>query len=214
MPVKVHMLTLGMLQTNCFVVADTDSKEAVVIDPADEAPKILQVLQNEGYTVREILLTHAHFDHVLASKPLKEATNAPLRLHADATDHLKNTRQVAAMFGMNAPEPATHDGTLDEGDVIEFGDVKLETLYTPGHAPGHVTFVLRSEKVVISGDCLFMSGIGRTDLPGGDYRMLMTSIFEKLIPLGDDFTVCPGHGPTTTIEHERRTNPFLLEWSS
>lgn len=213
MPIKVHMLTLGALQTNCYIVADTDTSEAIVIDPADNAPAILDVIQGEGYTVREILATHAHFDHVLASKPLKEALGVPFRLHADDVGQLRNMQKIATSFGINAPEPATHDGTIDEGDVIEVGAIKLETFFTPGHSPGHVILVMQSEEIVFGGDCLFAGSIGRTDLPGGDHTTLMTSIFEKVLPLGDGFTVCSGHGPTTTIGQERATNPFLLQWA-
>lgn len=213
MPIKIHMLTLGALQTNCYIVADLESLEAIIIDPADEASKILALIDQQKYTVRHILATHAHFDHILAAKPVKEATGAPFRLHADDVGQLIHLQSIAAMFGINAPEPAEHDGTIDEGDIIEVGAIKLETFFTPGHSPGHVIFVMRSEKVVFGGDCLFAGSIGRTDLPAGDYKTLMTSIFEKMIPLGDDFTVCSGHGPTTTIGEERSSNPFLLDWA-
>ncbi|MBI5929406.1 MAG: MBL fold metallo-hydrolase [Chloroflexi bacterium] len=214
MPIKIHMLPLGALQTNCYIVADPDSHEAIIIDPSDEAPKILEVVQREGYVVREILATHAHFDHILASKPVKDATHAPFRLHAADVPQLQHAQQIAEMYGITAPEPATHDGTLDEGTVIEVGAIKLETYFTPGHSIGHVSYVLRSEQVVFSGDCLFAGSIGRTDLPGGDFPTLMHSIFDKLVVLGDEFTVCSGHGPTTTIGEERQTNPFLLQWLS
>lgn len=214
MPIKVHMLSLGALQTNCYIVADTDSKDAIIIDPSDEAPKILEVIRREEYTVREILATHAHFDHVLASKPVKDATQAPFRLHAADVPQLQRAQQIAELYGIAAPEPAVHDGTVDEGTVIEVGTIKLETVFTPGHSPGHVSFILRSEQVVFSGDCLFAGGIGRTDLPGGDYVTLMRSIFDQLVALGDEYTVCSGHGPTTTIGHERQTNQFLLQWLS
>jgi glyoxylase-like metal-dependent hydrolase (beta-lactamase superfamily II) len=212
MPIKIHMLTLGALQTNCYIVADTDTKDAVVIDPSDNAPAILNLIETEGYTVREILATHAHFDHVLASKPLKEATNAPFRLHATDVSQLNNMQNIARSFGISAPEPAKHDGTIDEGDTIEVGPIKLETLFTPGHSPGHVVFVMHADNVVFGGDCLFAGSIGRTDLPGGDAPTLMNSIFDKILPLGDNYTVCPGHGPATTIAQERATNPFLLQW--
>lgn len=212
MPIKIHILTLGALQTNCYIVADTDTADAIIIDPSDNAPAILNVIQTESYTVREILATHAHFDHVLASKPVKESTNAPFRLHATDVGQLKNMQKIANSFGISAPEPAQPDTTIDEGDTIEVGAIKLETLFTPGHSPGHVVFVMRSDNVVFGGDCLFAGGIGRTDLPGGDAPTLMNSIFDKILPLGDQYTVCPGHGPTTTIAQERATNPFLLQW--
>jgi hydroxyacylglutathione hydrolase len=212
MPIEVHTLTLGALQTNCYVVADTAIKKAIIIDPADEASKILALIKDGGYQVCEILATHAHFDHVLASQPLKAATGALFRLHSYDVGQLKNAQQIAAMFGIDAPDAAAHDGTVNEGDFIEVGAIKLETFFTPGHSPGHVIFVLRSEQLVFGGDCLFAGSIGRTDLPGGDYATLLTSIFEKILPLGDAFTIYPGHGPATTIAQERLYNPFLLSW--
>jgi glyoxylase-like metal-dependent hydrolase (beta-lactamase superfamily II) len=213
--IKTHMLSLGAIQTNCFIVADTDSKEAVIIDPSGNAPTILEVIEDEGYTVRYILLTHAHWDHVLASRPVKEATGAPLYLHENEIGHLTNAQSIANSFGVEAPDPpAEHDHTLSEGDVFEVGAMRFETLFTPGHSPGHVTFVLRSEGLVFSGDCLFAGGIGRTDFPGCSYEVLRDSIVEKILPLGDDFRVCPGHGPTTTIGQEKATNQFIRRWLS
>lgn len=213
MPIKIHLLPLGALQTNCYIVADTATQEAIIIDPSDEAPKITGLIAQEGYQVRQILATHAHFDHILASKAVKDAyPSSPFRLHANDVGQLQNVQSIALMFGIQAPEAATHDGTIDEGDSIEVGAIKLETFFTPGHSPGHVIFVLRSEKVVFGGDCLFAGSVGRTDLPGGSHAELMDSIFTKILPLGDDYTVCSGHGPTTTIGQERRFNPFLLEW--
>lgn len=207
--IKVHMLALGSLQTNCFIVADTQAKAAVVIDPADQVDEIMKVIKDNSYTVHEILATHAHFDHVLASKSLKAQTGAPFKLHAADVPMLQHVQQIAMQFGMQVEEAAAHDGTLDEGDVIEVEGIKLETLFTPGHSPGHISFVLHTEKIVFSGDCVFMGSIGRTDLPGADHRTLIDSITQKILPLGDDFTICPGHGPTTTVGQERRSNPFL-----
>lgn len=210
MSIQVHMLALGALQTNCYIVADTNTKEAIIIDPSDEPQAILQVIQREGYTVREILATHTHFDHVLASRPVKAATHAPFRIHADGVNQLARSQQIAHMYGLPAPEPATPDGFISEGDVIQYGAIHLDTVFTPGHSAGHVSFILRSEKAVFSGDCLFRGSIGRTDLPGGDLNVLMESIYLKLVPLGDDFVVYSGHGPKTTIGAERQHNPFLL----
>lgn len=209
MSIQVHMLALGALQTNCYIVADVDTKEVLIIDPSDEPQVILGVIQQEGYIVREILATHTHFDHVLAAQPIKTATEAPFRLHAEGVQQLALAQQIAQMYGLPAPEPAEADGFIQEGDVIEYGSIRLETLYTPGHSVGHVAFVLHSEKTVFSGDCLFKGSIGRTDLPGGNFKVLMESIYQKLIPLGDAYTVCSGHGPQTTIGEERLHNPFL-----
>jgi glyoxylase-like metal-dependent hydrolase (beta-lactamase superfamily II) len=212
MPIKVHMLPLGMLQTNCFIVADDETLEAIVIDPADQASQILQLIESENYVVKEVLATHGHFDHVLAARPLCEATNAPFRIHKRDVPHLQRSQQIAQGYGISASIPMEPDSGIESGDVFEAGNIRLETRFTPGHSPGHVSFVLASENVVFSGDCLFSGGIGRVDLPGGDYATLMTSIERELLPLGDDFTVCCGHGPTTTIGRERVMNGYVLQW--
>jgi glyoxylase-like metal-dependent hydrolase (beta-lactamase superfamily II) len=214
MALKVKMLTLGMISTNCFVIGDEETKDAIVIDPADDAPAIMKSVEEAGWTVRKILATHAHFDHILAARDLKERTGAPFLLHRDDLPLLDNMQgRVKAFFGFDVPPPPKPDGFVGEGDVIEVGGVRLEVLFTPGHAPGHVTYVTEAD-LVFSGDCLFQGSIGRTDLPGGDYHTLMTSIADKLMPLDDGVTVAPGHGPLTTIGAERASNPFVLDWFS
>lgn len=210
MNITIHGLSLGRLATNCFIIRDEDSKEAIIIDPADSAPQILAMV--EGYAVREILLTHAHFDHVLASKPVKEATRAPLRVHPNDVGQLEHTQQIALMFGMRVPKAATHDGFLNDGDRIAVGDIRLETIYTPGHSPGHVVFVMHSHTAVFSGDCIFLGSIGRTDFPGSVHEELVNSILHKILPIGDEYTLYVGHGPNTTIGHERQTNPFIMQF--
>ena len=207
MTISIKGLALGRLQTNCYIVLDEETKAAVIIDPSDESDRILAVV--DGYTVREILLTHAHFDHVLASGAVKEATKAPVRVHAADVPQLEHAPQIARMYGIRAADSAKHDHLLNEGDVITVDGIVLETVYTPGHSPGHVVFVMRSEKAVFCGDCVFNSSIGRTDLPGGNYQELMNSIFDKILPIGDDFALLPGHGPTTTIAAEKANNPYL-----
>ena len=214
MALKVKMLTLGMISTNCFVVGDDESQAAVVIDPADNAPAILKSVNDEGWTVRQILATHAHFDHILAARDLKEATGAPFLLHRDDAPMLEDMQaRVKTFFGLDVPPPPQPDDFVGEGDVVEAGGIRLEVVFTPGHSPGHVTFVTDAD-IVFSGDCLFQGSIGRTDLPGGDYDSLMTSITEKLMPLDDDVTVAPGHGPLTTIGAERASNRFVIDWLS
>jgi glyoxylase-like metal-dependent hydrolase (beta-lactamase superfamily II) len=214
MALKVKMLTLGMISTNCFVIGDEESKDAIVIDPADDAPAIMRVVEGEGWTVREILATHAHFDHILGVRDLQKATGAPFLLHRDDAPLLDNMQgRVKAFFGLDVPPPAKPDGFVAEGDVLEVGNIHIEVLFTPGHSPGHVAYVTDAD-IVFSGDCLFQGGIGRTDLPGGDYRTLMTSITAKLLSLDDEVTVAPGHGLLTTVGAERASNPFLLDWLS
>lgn len=214
MSLKVKMLTLGMISTNCFVIGDDEGGDAIVIDPADNADTILQTVEDAGWTVRQILATHTHFDHILAARDLKAATGAPFLLHADDAPMLEDMQaRVRTFFGIDVPPPPKPDGFVAEGDVVEAGGIRLEVLFTPGHSPGHVTYVTEAD-LVFSGDCLFQGGIGRTDLPGGDYDTLMTSITEKLMPLDDDVTVASGHGPLTTIGAERAGNPFVVDWLS
>lgn len=215
MTIEIKMLTLGIVATNCYIVADTETQEALVIDPVDEAVLIAKTAADAGWTIKLILATHGHFDHVLASRELKELTGAPFWIHADSIPLLQNLPQQGIRFtGQAFPEAAEADRFLTtEPETIEIGTIKLETLYTPGHAPGHISFYLREGNLVFSGDCLFAGSIGRTDLPGGDYELLMRSIFDKLIPLGDDTRVLAGHMEPTTIGKERRTNPFLLSYA-
>jgi hydroxyacylglutathione hydrolase len=210
---KIEMLTLGLVQTNCYIVGDEQSGDAVVIDPSDNAPEILAVVKRNGWIVREILATHSHFDHVLAVRDLKAATGASFRLHKADLPQLRNLPQVVEMFtGTIVPPAPEPDSLVDEGDTINVGSIQLEVLFTPGHSPGHVSYVLQDDAVVFSGDCLFLGSVGRTDLPGSDANTLMKSIFGKLVPLGDEFTVAAGHMQTTTIGRERMSNPFLLDW--
>lgn len=214
MKIEIKMLTLGIVATNCYIVANTETKEAMVIDPVDEAPLIAKTATDAGWTIKLILATHGHFDHVLASRELKAITGAPFYIHGDSIPFLHNLPQQGVRFtGTAFPEAAEADRLLtSETEIIELGEVRLETLYTPGHAPGHISFYLREGDLVFSGDCLFAGSIGRTDLPGGDYDLLMRSIFEKLVPLGDQTRVLAGHMEPTTIGKERTTNPFLLSY--
>lgn len=212
MSIEIKYLTLGLAATNAYIVADTDTNEAILIDPVDNADLLVKTAQESGWTIKLILATHAHFDHVLASYALKELTGAPFYIHAEAAPMLAYLRDTGLRFtGQPFPEAAEPDRLLTtEPETIELGAIKLETLYTPGHAPGHLAFFMRDEKIVFSGDALFAGSIGRTDLPGGDYEQLMASIFDKLLTLDDDVRVLPGHGGMTTIGTERQTNPFLI----
>ena len=215
MTLEIKMLTLGAVSTNCYILGDTEIGEALVIDPVDEAPLLVKTAEREGWTIKLILATHAHFDHVLASKQLKDITGAPFYIHQEAAPWLDSLPEQGKMFfGTSFPEAAAPDRLLTDGpETIELGAIKLETLYTPGHAPGHLSFYMEAGRIVFSGDCLFAGSIGRTDLPGGDFPLLMDSIFQKLIPLGDDVRVLAGHMQPTTIGQERETNPFLLAYA-
>jgi hydroxyacylglutathione hydrolase len=213
MAIKIYKLTLGLLQTNCFILGDTETNDALVIDPSDRADLIYQTADDEGWTIGEILATHCHFDHILGSAELKAMTGAPFRIHHNDLHLLRiMPARVREWMHIEVPHAAEPDAYVDEGDTITLGGITLEVLFTPGHAPGHVSYVLRSEQTVFSGDCLFYGSIGRTDLPGSDHDTLMQSITEKLLPLGDEFAVAPGHMRNTTIGFERQYNPFLTAY--
>lgn len=214
MTVEIKSLTLGIASTNTYLIGDTESNDCILIDPVDNAPLLLKTAQDEGWTIRLILATHGHFDHVLASKELKELTGAPFYIHENDLGFLKHLPETGLAFtGQRFPEAAKPDRFLTtEPEIIEVGAIKLETIFTPGHAPGHISFWMQDRNIVLSGDCLFAGSIGCTDLPGGNYDTLMRTIFDKLVPLGDDVTVLSGHGPATTIGRERSTNPFLLSY--
>jgi len=204
----VKQLPLGVIQTNCYVVGCEETKEGVVIDPGDQADKILEVIEADGLTIKYILNTHAHFDHIMANADLVNALGVPLALHPLDLPLLR-ANGGAALFGMDAPPSPDPDLELAEGDTISFGTHTFEVIYTPGHTVGHVSFYEAKEAIIFDGDVLFAGGIGRTDLPGGDYETLMNSINEKLMVLPDETVVCSGHGPVTTIGRERASNPWL-----
>ncbi len=214
MTLEIRMLPLGPLQTNAYLIGDNDTKQAILIDPVDNAEVIQQTAESAGWEIKLILATHAHFDHVMASKSLKEMTDAPFALHKDEMVWLEQLPQQGVMFlGQEAEEGAMPDRFLTtESETIEVGNITLKTLFTPGHSPGHISFYLPEQKIVVSGDSLFAGSIGRTDLPFGDHPTLMRSIVEKLLPLGDDVQVLSGHTRPTTIGRERQTNPFILEY--
>jgi glyoxylase-like metal-dependent hydrolase (beta-lactamase superfamily II) len=185
-----------------------ETKEGVVIDPGDEPERILAETKKDGLTIKYILNTHAHFDHILANEALMKATGAPLAIHPLDVPLLQ-TGGGAAAFGMSVPPGPEPDILLAEGDTISFGVHTFQVLFTPGHTLGHVSFYEPNSGIIFDGDVLFAGGIGRVDLPGGDYETLLNSINEKLMTLPDKTIVCSGHGPVTTIGQERATNPWL-----
>ena len=202
----VKTLAVGPIMANCHILGCETTNEAAVIDPGDEADRILQALAKSELTVKLILNTHGHFDHVGGNRRLKEITGAPLMIHELDAPMLESLSQSAAAWGMradNSPEP---DKFLEDGDKVAFGTLSLSVIHTPGHTRGGVSF--HTDGAVFVGDTLFAGSIGRTDFPGGDYDTLITSIQKKLFPLGDDVVVYTGHGPETSIGHEKRSNPF------
>jgi len=205
----LHMLEVGPLMGNCYIVGDEKTREAVVIDPGDEPDRIVLTMGKERLTAKTILLTHAHVDHVGGLKALKDSTKAQIIMHKDDAFLLKTAPMQALVFGVRPSISPKPEKFVDEGDTVSCGSILLKVLHTPGHSPGGVSYFIEGEKKVFVGDTLFAGSIGRTDLPGGDYETLIRSIKEKLLPLGDDVEVYCGHGPPTTIEQEKRYNPFL-----
>lgn len=208
---KIQSFTFNPFQTNCYVCHD--GGEAVLIDPsgmtADDHRIVEAYLEEEEVTVRHLLLTHAHIDHIFGCADAAQRYGRRFLLHRDDAPLLTKAGEQARLFGLSIEEPPEPMGFLAEGDTVAFGEVVLEVLHTPGHSPGSICFLDRTNRSVISGDVLFQGSIGRTDLWEGSLPQLMFSIFQKLVPLGDDVRVFPGHGPATTIGRERASNPFL-----
>jgi hydroxyacylglutathione hydrolase len=200
-------LVVGPLQVNCFILADEKTKEAVVIDPGDDAQEILKIIQDKSLKVKYIVITHGHFDHVGANKALKDATGAELLIHEGDAPVMASASQHSQAFGLNTQSSPRADRYVKHGDIINAGEVSLKVLHTPGHSPGGIS--LLDQGMVFTGDSLFAGSIGRTDLPGGDLMTLIRSIKTNLMSLPDDTKVFCGHGPATTIGEERKENPFL-----
>ena len=204
---------------NSYLVGDPARGEAAVIDPGGRVDDIVRTAALRGVTITQILGTHSHIDHVAGVAELQARTGAPYRLDAAAVPMLAGLPAQAARFGLPPVAPPTVDGVVRAGDRVAVGGLTLTVRATPGHAPGHVTFVAptvrldgRDAPVALCGDVIFLGLIGRTDLPGGDYATLMTVIEREILSLDDDTVLLCGHGPATTVGHERRTNPFVLDW--
>ena len=205
----IETFPVGPLQCNCTILADPATREAVVIDPGDEAERILRALEAEKLTPVALLHTHAHFDHVTGSRAVKEATSAPIRLHAGDRPLYDALPEQASYFGLRAEAPAEPDAPLTDGEIIRFGGHALRAIHTPGHTPGSTCFLLEGGAPrLFSGDTLFRRSIGRTDLWGGDTEAILASIRDRLFALTGDTPVVCGHGPDTTIDEEKRLNPF------
>ncbi len=204
----VVSLPVGMIQTNCYLAACETTLEAAVIDPGGDPSRILAEIERRGLTVTYILNTHGHFDHTDANGALKAATGAPLAIHP-ADIPLLRASGGAVWFGLNADPSPPPDLELSDGDELQVGSLRFQVLHTPGHTPGHVSFYEAAAGAVFDGDVLFAMGVGRTDLPGGNWNQLVDSIRRVLFALPDETKVYSGHGPVTTIGAEKRGNPWF-----
>jgi len=210
----IHVETGGPFMQNGFVVGCEKTKEAVLIDPGDSVQALLALARRESLAIRHILLTHAHIDHVTGVGAAKAALNVPIHLHRDDLFLYDRVVEHGALFGLNVERQPPIDAFYTPGEVIAFGECEARPHHTPGHCPGGVCLQIGERgtagKELFVGDTLFAGSIGRTDLPGGDYNVLIASIRSVLFPFGDDAIVHSGHGPDTTIGRERQTNPFLV----
>jgi len=202
----IRTLAVGPMQANCYILECEETRAAMVIDPGDDSALILSVLDEHELQLKLIVNTHAHIDHIAANSDLKEKTSALLCIHAADADMLVNPQKNLSFFiGKPVSSPAA-DKLLADGDVLEAGTLRLKVIHTPGHSPGSIC--LLGDSCIITGDLLFAGGIGRYDFPGSSYEELVKSL-RKVMLLDDDLIIYPGHGPTSTIGEERRTNPFL-----
>ncbi len=204
----LRTLQVGPLASNCYLVGCERTQEGLLIDPGDDAPRIRQALEQTGLHIGLIVLTHYHFDHTAAAEALRQATGAPLAIHADEAELLRNPPALFRYFRPSIPMLQA-DRLLKDGESLAIGGLEIVVLHTPGHSPGGISLHIPAEGVVFSGDTLFHQGVGRTDFPGGDKEVLEASIRNKLYVLPDETWVYPGHGPETTIGWEKRHNPFV-----
>jgi glyoxylase-like metal-dependent hydrolase (beta-lactamase superfamily II) len=200
---------VGPLQCNCTIMGDEETQEAIVIDPGDEVSRIHRRLTASGLKLKQILVTHAHIDHVGGALKLKSLTGAPIYLNENDLVLLNMMAAQAVWLGVQTPETAPPDETLTDGRRVGLDKYPAQVLYTPGHTQGSICLHFAPLKMVIAGDTLFAGSIGRTDLPGGNFDQIIDSIHARLLTLPDETKVIPGHGPATTIGAERKTNPFL-----
>jgi hydroxyacylglutathione hydrolase len=205
----VETFPVGPLRCNCTILGDPATREAVVIDPGENIPEILSRLARHGLTLRQIIVTHAHIDHVGGAAALKKLTGAPVFLNQQDLGLLEAMEMQAGWLGVETPEVAPPDASAEDGLSLGLPSHPAEVIHTPGHTPGSICLHIPSQELLIAGDTLFAGSIGRTDLPGGDGRQILRSLRDRLLVLEDKTRVIPGHGLATTIGEERQSNPFL-----
>ena len=209
----VVSFTFNPFQENTYIVYDA-TRECIIFDPGcyekEEKDQLAKEIEQRNLRPVRLINTHCHIDHVFGNHFVSEKYNLPLEIHQGEEQVLTSVPVVANMYGIPLPDPMVEAGKyINEGDIIEFGNTKLEAIFTPGHSPASLSFYCKEDAYLIAGDVLFYGSIGRTDLPGGDHNTLITNIQQKLFPLGDNVKVYPGHGPSTTIGFEKQNNPFL-----
>ena len=203
------IIPVGPLQCNCSVIGDEGTREAMVIDPGADINDVLALVRKHGLTVKQIVITHAHIDHVGGAMKLRQITGAPILLNQNDYALLKMLDVQAAWVGMASPGKVEIDQSLAEGEKLRAGSLEATVLHTPGHTEGSVCLYFSAQQKLIAGDTLFAGSIGRTDLPGGSLEKIMSSLHQRVLALPDETIVVPGHGPLTTIGEERENNPFL-----
>jgi glyoxylase-like metal-dependent hydrolase (beta-lactamase superfamily II) len=206
-----EILPVGPLQCNCSVIGDETTHEAMVIDPGDDIENVLALIRKHNFQVKQIVITHAHIDHVGGAMKLRAVTGAPILLNQNDYALLKMLDVQATWLGMASPGKVEIDQSVGQADTIKAGPLEANVIHTPGHTEGSICLYFPLEKKLIAGDTLFAGSIGRTDLPGGSFQKIIDSIKEKVLALPDDTVVVPGHGPLTTIGEERESNPFLVQ---
>jgi glyoxylase-like metal-dependent hydrolase (beta-lactamase superfamily II) len=200
---------VGLLQCNCTILGDESTREAIVVDPGDDIPRILMLLAKHALKVKQILITHAHIDHIAGALELKRITGAPILYNQRDLPLVAMMDEQAEWLGVQTPKVAPPDDDLIDGYAIHVGGISGNAIHTPGHTQGSVCLYLPNESLLLAGDTLFAGSVGRTDLPGGDTRTLIGSILDRLLVLPDETAVIPGHGEFTSIGIERDSNPFL-----